>query len=170
MNPAPKRQVYSLTVGKDVHRLTGQLRLIGGLIILALIIVIVGALTGIVVRILNPRAGGTSMVLISGLFAVATLFGGAAVIEAANRRAKKAEEMSDSIALFRTGCAISSVLNFLAGLWGVVSIFSNGLGNGLWLPQILVVAVSVIGMFLSIPRLKHISKLHYSPSLPCSRI
>jgi hypothetical protein len=121
-------------------------------------------------RTINPKDGAASMVLLSGFFAAAALFGGAAAIEVANRRAKKAQEMGESIAFFRNGCSISGGLNFFAGFWSVGTIFLNGLGNGLWLPQILVVALSAIGLFLSIPRMRHISKLHYSPTLPCSRI
>ncbi len=170
MDSTPKRQVYSLSVGENVHRFTSQLRLIGGLIVLALILVILGAFSGIVVRLIHPRDGALSIVLLSGFIGIVALVAGTAALEVSDRRARKAKTMGDSVAIYRTGCVIAGGSNFVAGLCTVGVIFANGLSDGLWLPMILVAVVNIIGMVLAVPRIKHISRLHYSPTLPCSRI
>ena len=170
MNSTPKRRGYSLSVGKDVYRYISQLRLIGGLIVLALILVILGAFSGIVVRLIRPGEGALSMVLLSGFIGIVALAAGTVAIEVSDRRARKAKTMGDSVAMYRTGCVIAGGSNFVAGLCTVGVIFANGLSDGLWLPMILVAAVNIIGMVLAVPRIKHISRLHYSPTLPCSRL
>ncbi len=170
MDSTPKRPVYSLSLGKDVHRFTSQLRLVGGLIVLALILVILGAFSGIVVRLIHPREGALSIVLLLGFIGIVALAAGTVAIEVSDRRARKAKAMGDAVAIYRTGCVIAGGSNFVAGLCTVGVIFANGLSDGLWLPMILVLSVNTLGMVLAIPRIKHISRIHYSPSLPYSRL
>lgn len=170
MDSTPQHRVFSLSVGEDVHRAVRQLRLMGGLMVLALLLVVLAAAAGAVIRLVHPRQGQLSAVVVSGLVGIAALAAGVAVLEVVTRRAKAAETLALAVAAYRRGCVIAGGLNFVAGLYTVSVIFANGPANGLWVPQVLIVAVNVLGMVLAVPRVKHLRRLHYSPTLPYSHV
>jgi len=166
----PERPAPSLVVGEDVHRVVKDLRLIGVLAGLAMVLVVVAGLLAVALRAARPVAGGLSAIVLAGIVAVAALAGGATALELWGRHAKRAPDLQHAISAYALGCAVAGGANFLAGAVTVIVVFANGVSGGLWIPDLLVLAISVMGLILAVPRMKHVRELYYRPTLPVSRI
>jgi len=159
-----------LPFGEDIHRMVAQLRLAGAAVSLSLAGVVIAAVVLLVVRISRPVAGSFSTVVVAGVIALAALVGGLVAIELTGRRAKKADTLEAAAAGYKLGCLLSGGLNLAAACVTLVVLATAGVSRGLWVPQLLVLAVNVLGLILAVPRVKHLRALHYRPILPLTRV
>ena len=170
MSDPTERSARGVLIGEDVHRIVRRLRAVGGIIALGLVLVVLVAAAGLVLRLFRPVAGDMSAVLGPAAAAILALAVGAGMLEAFSRKAMHARSLEAAVAAYKLGCASAGVLNFLAGCLTAVVFFTNGVANGLWVPQVLILALNVVGLALALPKMKHLRKLHYRPTLPVTRI
>jgi len=156
--------------GEDIHRLVRQLRFVAGLIGLALAAVAALAAAGMVLRAARPAEGSFAAVVLAGVIALAALAGGVTALELSTRRAKKAGSLAAAAAAYKIGCIIAGGANFAAGCVTLIVVFTGGVSGGLWLPELLVLAMNLLGLGLAVPRVKHLRQIHYRPTLPVTRV
>lgn len=169
MGPPLRRSAFTMPTGTDVHLSMKRLRSVAGVMALGTVAVFLGAGAGMAVRLARPVRGGLAWVLVAGGVGLVALIVGLGLLVWGNRQAKRAEAIKAAAGAYLTGCAVAGAANFAAGVVTVGAIFSNGLSKGLWVPQVLVLAVNLLGLVLAVPKVEHLRRLHYSPTLPTSR-
>ncbi|OPX21925.1 MAG: hypothetical protein B1H04_05810 [Planctomycetales bacterium 4484_123] len=68
------------------------------------------------------------------------------------------------------GCVVAGMANLVAGGITVAVIFRSGVGGRLWMAEVLLLALNVLGLATAMPKMKHLRALHYRPVLPASRL
>jgi hypothetical protein len=129
-----------------------------------------GALAGVLFRFARPRQGGLALLALAGLAAVTALIAGAFALEAAEKRARRALSLDQAAAAYLRGCAAAGGMNCAAGAFTVVVIFLNGVSEGLWLPDLMAAGLNLWGAILAMPRVRHLRRLYYTPTLPWARL
>ncbi len=157
-------------LSEGVSRSVRRLRAMGAIIALLLVVLLLAAAGAMVFRALSPVAGTMTKALIAAGVAVAALALAVVVLETYSRRAKKAGAMESAVGAYSTGCVVAAVANLAAGAVTVGVIVVNGVGGGLWVPELLVIGLNVLGLVMAMPKMKHLRDLHYRPTLPGSRI
>mgnify|MGYP006304513623 CR=1 FL=1 len=168
--PANGNGPYSLPIGQDVYRIVVRLRLVGGLVLLALGLTVLLAAGGFLLRAFRPVDGGVAAVILAGAVAVLALAGGTVALEVTSRKARKAGSLEGAVAVYRLGCAIAGAVNAAAALVALIVLYANGISGGLWIPLAIVLVLNLLGMALAVPRVRQVRRLHYRPTLPISRI
>ncbi|MHC4715382.1 MAG: hypothetical protein ACYS5V_00280 [Planctomycetota bacterium] len=170
MSETTQAAAQSVLHSEGVNRSVRRLRLIGAVIALCLAMLLIAAAAAMGLRAFVPIEGTMTAALIAAAVAVAALGGGAAALEGYGRRARKAESMEAAVGAYSTGCIVAWLGNLTAGAVTICVIVLNGVGSGLWIPQLLVLALNVLGLALAMPKMKHLRELHYRPTLPVSRV
>jgi len=160
----------SLPFTEDVHRMVRELRVVGILVSLALLVIVIGGLAGLLFRALRPVRGSFGPAIFAGVVAVLALAAGVVIVEVTNRKARKARSLETTSAIYKTGCLIAGGVGLAAGCVSLVVLLVNGISRGLWLPQVLVLTVNVLELLLAVPRVRHLRRLHYRPVLPVTRV
>ncbi|KPK83790.1 MAG: hypothetical protein AMJ81_07330 [Phycisphaerae bacterium SM23_33] len=162
--------MYSLLSNEEVRAALQAVRMLAGLVLGGLVLVVVLGAAGVAVRLLRPVDGHMGPIVLAGTVGFLLLAGAIVVLEVSGRRAGRAQTLERAVLAYRGGCAVGGGLNFLGGVVTVIVIFANGVSGGLWVPAVLVLALNSLGLVLAVPRLKHIRRLHYSPTLPVTRV
>jgi len=170
MEPSADSATAPLPVAENLRRTVGRLRLGAGLLELALVLVAATAALGMVVRARSPVAGALWPVVLAVVVALAALAGGAVALELTARKVKKAKTLPAAATWYKTGCLIAGGANLVAACLSLVVLFANGISGRLWLPQVLALAANLLGLFLAIPRLKHLARFHQRAILPIARL
>ena len=170
MTAPGQRRTYSLLPGHDVQGIVKDLRRVGAAVGVAMALVVGLGVAAVVVRALRPVGGGMAPVVVVGVAGLAALGGAMALLEITGRRARRADTLRRAASTYKVGCAAAGALNFLAGCATVAVVFANGVSGGLWVPAVLILALNALGLVLALPRIKHLRSLHYSPTLPVTRV
>jgi hypothetical protein len=168
MSAESRRPPMPMVLNEGVHHIVGRMRVVQALLGVGLASVLLVSVIGIFVRL--GRAGSFGAVLLTGGVAIASLVLALAAQGAAEARAKRAGGLNAALRAYQLGCGIGGGLNVLAGCVTAASVFASGVGNGLWLPMCLVVALNAVAVALSMPRVSRFRRLFYSPSLPYARL
>ncbi len=155
---------------EGVHRMVSRLRLVAAAVWLALALVAGLAVLLLVLRALHPVKGGFGPVVAAGVLALAGLGTGAAALGLTDRKARRGASLEEAANHYRIGCLIAGAANFAPSCVTLGVLWASGVSGGLWLPQLLVLAVNLLGLLLAVPRLKHLRSLHYRPMLPLSKV
>jgi hypothetical protein len=154
----------------DVFVVLKSLRVLAGLTVLGIVVLALAGAGGFLLRGSYPVTGGTGVVALIGVVAILCLGGGMAMLELSSRKAKAAGSFKPAAQAYRSGCRGAAGLNFLAGALTVAGIYSNGISNGLWIGQGIILGLNLLGLVLATPRVKHLRDLHWRPTLPVTRV
>jgi hypothetical protein len=136
----------------------------------AVVIVAALAVVAVFFRLSHPAQSNAWPTVCSGIGAIIAIVAGLVIMGWSIERIKRAESFELAAAIYARSCLTSVAMNSAAGVLAILVIFLNGLAGHLWLPDVLVVCVTLLGLILSVPRLKRLRKMHYTPSLPYVRI
>jgi hypothetical protein len=157
--------------GGELHQAVRRFHLVAGGIVAALAGVVLGSVIAMLVRAARPIAdaqvsGGKGAILWGGLASVLALAAGLAAIELFGRHARRIGPLIRATAAYVTGCLVAAGVNLIAGIVTIALIAANGVGNMLWLPELLLVVLNALGMLLAIPRVAHLRTFKNVPLLP----
>jgi hypothetical protein len=155
---------------EGVHRTVSRLRLVAAGVWLALALVAGLAVLLVVLRALHPVKGGFAPVVAAGVLALVGLGAGATALGLTDRKARRAGSLGEAANHYRVGCLIAGASNFAVSCVTLGVLWGCGVSGGLWVPQLLVLAVNLLGLLLAVPRLKHLRSLHYRPMLPLTKV
>ena len=170
MEPAPQHMPGGPMPTRGTHHATRTIVLAGWLTMAAMVVLAAVAVLAVFFRITHPARSSAWPVLFSGAGAILAIVAGAGIMGLAVERIKRAESFELAAAIYVKSCLTSGAMNSAAGALAILVVFLNGLAGRLWLPDVLVVCVTLLGLILSVPRLKRLRKLHYMPTLPYVRI
>jgi hypothetical protein len=166
MTSLPQRTVNTIVADPGVHRAVKRVHMLGTILVAALALAVLGAVVGMLVRTYRPVAGTRQPVVLAGLVALAALGGGVVLTGYANRRARSSSQLAQAVTAYLGGCLGAGAVNLLAWLVTLGVLLANGISHTLWLPTLIVLGLNFVGVLLALPRLKHLRRLYYSPSLP----
>ena len=155
---------------EGVHRTVSRLRLVAAAVWLALALVAGLAVLLVVLRVLSPVQGSLAPVVVAGVLALAGLGAGAIALGLTDRKARRGRSLEEAANHYRVGCLIAGASNFAVSCVTLGVVWACGLSGGLWVLQLLVLAVNLLGLTLAVPRLKHLRALHYRPMLPLTKV
>ena len=166
----PRPPTAAFPPGEEVHRIVAALRLMGFLVVLGLVMLLLATAIGLIVRAARPVEGSLGPVIFAAVVAVAALAAGATLLEVTGQKARKAGTLETTVAVYKLGCAIAGMTNFMGGTITVIVLLTDGISGGRFFPLLLVTAINAVGMVLAIPRVRHVRAMHYRPTLPISRV
>ena len=169
-SPPPPRPPRGVLLGEEVHTTVQRLRAVGAIIALGTTALVATAAAALVWRAFHPTSGGTALLAAAAGVSILALGGGLTALELLGRRAKRADSLAGAVSAYKTGCIAASAANFLAGGLTVAAIFHIGIGGRLWMAELLLLALNVLGLATAMPKMKHLRALHYRPVLPTSRL
>ena len=163
MTNDPNTPRLLLPFGQEVNRLLRRLRGIAALMGLAAVLLMLVGAALILVRLAWPVPGGVSQVLIGGAVAFGAFAAGATVMEVVARRTAAAKSFERAIVIYQAGGIVAAGLNFAATLFTLHTIVAAGVSGGLWMAQALVLTLNATGLYLTLPRVRRLRRLHYRP-------
>lgn len=169
-NAGSERTVPRGILDEGIYRAVRRLRVLQGLLVLALCVLVLMGIVGVFIGLGRSAGGGLVAVLPAGIIAVVALVAGLVKIGSSEERAKKTEGFEAASGVYEIGCWIGGGMNFVAGCIMAGVVFVNGTGKGLWVPSVLALAISAVGMILAMPRIRRLRRLFYSPTLPVARV
>jgi hypothetical protein len=166
MTSLPQRTINTIVADPGVHRAVKRVHVLGTILVAALVLAVLAAVVAIMVRTYRPVVGTRQPVVLAGLVALAALGGGVVLTECASRRARSSKELAQAVTAYLGGCFGAGASNLLAWIISVGVLLANGISHMLWLPTLMVLGLNFVGVLLALPRVKHLRRLYYSPSLP----
>lgn len=166
MTSPPQRTINTIVADPGVHRAVKRVHLLGTILVSALVLAVLAVVVGMLVRTYRPVPGTRQPVVLAGLFALAALGGGVVLTEHASRRARSSKELAQAVTAYLGGCLGAGAVNLVAWIVTLWVLLANGISHMLWLPTLMVMGLNFLGVLLALPRVKHLRRLYYSPSLP----
>lgn len=169
MSPLPERAMNAIVANEGVHRAVKRVHVTGTLLVLLLVVLLAVAGVGLLVRTYRPVPGGTGPIMLAGVVALIAFICVIVLVSWLGRSAQQAGDLAAAVNSYLSGCLLSAALAVLSWLVSLYVLFVNGISGTKWVLMLVVFALNTLAAILALPRVKHLRRLYYSPTLPFQR-